>query len=453
MYLFDHRIIERTENAILSLGEPKKDFHNPLLVADRPWEAWLDNLYGNILYDEEEKIFKLWYSPFLYHKYVPGGKLNEEGKNESGLCYAYSEDGIHWKKPELGVVEFEGSRKNNLVMRKVHGIGVIKDSHEEDPARRYKMFFKDQGKKKSDREYRLPAGVASSPDGIHWSEEVEADMPHRSGTSKWGDTHNNFFWDERLQTYVLFTRTWTDIPGDRARLVARMESPDFRRWSRPVDIWRELPAEMKHRQTYAMTSFPCNGIYISFLMMFNTDEGNWTVDCELAWSPDTWHWYRICPGQSILPRGPEGSYDYGTIFAAHTPIMTDTEIMIFYGGFKSPHHGYRKGSLCLARLRPDGWAGYEPDDNNSPAIITTKEILWTGKRLWVSADCEDGFLKAAVIGSEDRSFNECLLLKGNATRQFLSWKDEEKLPSLEGKTMRIQFQLVRSKLYAFGFGN
>ena len=31
-------------------------------------------------------------------------------------CYAESLDGIHWYRPELGLVEFEGSKRNNILM-------------------------------------------------------------------------------------------------------------------------------------------------------------------------------------------------------------------------------------------------------------------------------------------------------------------------------------------------
>ena len=450
-YLFDHRVIEHVENAVLSLGEVRKDPRNPLFVADRPWEAWLDNLYGNVLYDEEKNIFRLWYSPFLYHKFVPGREVNEEGRNESSLCYAYSHDGLEWIKPELGIVDFEGSRNNNIVMRNVHGIGVMKDTHDDDPARRYKMFFKDQRRRPPSPDYRIHAGAAHSPDGIHWTEDAQVDLPRWPW--KWGDTHNNCLWDERLERYVLYTRTFTETVGERIRLVARMESPDFRTWSRPVDVLRESSEEIGHRQVYTVPSFQFDGITMGFLMMINTDEGDWTVDCELGWSPDTWNWYRICPGASIIPRGPAGSCDFGTVYAAQGPIIRDKEILIYYGGFERPHRGYRKGSLCLARLGPDRWAGYEPRVDSTPAVLTTHPIRWTGKQLHVSADCgAGGFLNAAVVGSEARCLDGCIPVNGEASRRPVEWKDDANLPPLEGETVRLQFQLLGAKLYAFGFG-
>src|SRR5262245_48070852 len=31
------------------------------------------------------------------------------------LCYARSKDGLKWEKPELGLVEYKGSKKNNII--------------------------------------------------------------------------------------------------------------------------------------------------------------------------------------------------------------------------------------------------------------------------------------------------------------------------------------------------
>ena len=49
---------------------------------------------------------------------------------EMAICYAVSKDGITWEKPELGLVEFEGSQQNNILWREPHGAGVFKDYHE-----------------------------------------------------------------------------------------------------------------------------------------------------------------------------------------------------------------------------------------------------------------------------------------------------------------------------------
>jgi len=63
-------------------------------------------------------------------------------RREMGISYAISHDGIQWEKPSLGIVDFQGSKQNNIVWRAPHGSGIFKDLHDPDPKRRYKMFFK-----------------------------------------------------------------------------------------------------------------------------------------------------------------------------------------------------------------------------------------------------------------------------------------------------------------------
>ena len=55
-----------------------------------------------------------------------------------GICYATSRDGISWDKPELGLVDYEGSTANNIVWRGggntkeqwggPHGTGILRTS-------------------------------------------------------------------------------------------------------------------------------------------------------------------------------------------------------------------------------------------------------------------------------------------------------------------------------------
>lgn len=35
--------------------------------------------------------------------------------NPRWSAHAESQDGIHWEKPDLGIIEFDGSRDSNLV--------------------------------------------------------------------------------------------------------------------------------------------------------------------------------------------------------------------------------------------------------------------------------------------------------------------------------------------------
>jgi hypothetical protein len=120
--LLDSRIVANAENAELTIGTVKKHPANPLFGEDKPWEMRFDNLYANVIYDEQEKIYKCWYSPFIIDVSSKDVTIQQRKEieyrpslREMAICYATSKDGINWVKPELGVVEFEGSKANNIL--------------------------------------------------------------------------------------------------------------------------------------------------------------------------------------------------------------------------------------------------------------------------------------------------------------------------------------------------
>lgn len=131
--MLDNRNIDELINAKLVLGEVKKHSKNPLFGEDMPWEKRFDNLYGNIIFDEEDKLYKCWYSPFIVDYSAKGMTLEERQKpyddnhpdREMGICYAFSKDGINWEKPNLGLVEYNGNKNNNIVWRGPHGAGIF----------------------------------------------------------------------------------------------------------------------------------------------------------------------------------------------------------------------------------------------------------------------------------------------------------------------------------------
>lgn len=91
-------------------------------------------------------------------------------------CYAESDDGISWRKVELGQVLFKGSRANNAIDLPhglTAGVCVIKDDADPDPARRYKMvyqFFPRFSDPPLAGQGRMSTiATAVSPDGLAWT--------------------------------------------------------------------------------------------------------------------------------------------------------------------------------------------------------------------------------------------------------------------------------------------
>jgi hypothetical protein len=434
--LLDSRVIEKTEGVVLKLGRVTKHPANPLFAEDRPWEVRFDNLYANVTFDEKERHYRCWYSPFIVDPSVSETPREARASTrykphdrEMGICYAESDDGLHWRKPELGLIEFNGNTRNNLVQRGAHGAGVFFDPVGADPARRFKLLCKD---------YTAGAmAVAFSPDGLRWSA-----LTHCKEISVPGDTHNNALWSPELGRYVGITRMKSD-----QRLVARTESPDFIHWTRAAEVLRGD----KLHQTYAMPIARYGGVYLGFLMIFETASDR--VACELAWSPDSVAWERIEPGHALIPNSEQpGAYDWGCVYAA-APIFTKQEIRLYYGASNGPHTNWRDGFLALATLRPDGFAGYETMAPGQEGTIITKPVTCTGPRLTVSADAAGASIRVGLLVDDQDTRAMSEPITADVTDAPVTLRGEEDLSPYVGKQIRLFFSLNGGKLYSFSFAD
>jgi hypothetical protein len=449
--LLDSRIIENTENAEITVGKVQKHKANPLFEEDKPWEKRFDNLYANVLYDEEEKIYKCWYSPFIKDLSSKGLTIEERYQKEyhprgreMAICYATSKDGIKWTKPEMGLVEYEGSKANNILWRGgealpmgdgdhwngPHGTGIFKDLRDPDPKRRYKALLKTD-----------ILSVAFSPDGIHWDGAIacpEADSA--------GDTHNNAFWAPTLGKYVGITREWGEPNG---RQVAWTTSEDFINWKKVEIVLEGLNPRY---QTYSMPVFFHGGIYLGLVAIHDQEDDRvWT---ELTWSPDTKKWNRVSPGTPLIPNSPgkEGEYDWGCVYTAACPVFLEDEIRLYYGASDGHHNIWRNGFLCMASLRPDGFAGYTQANSEKASTITSTQVMYDDRKLRISADVESsGYVKVRVLDGRDKLLAESKPLKGNLTDEKVEWLDEGKIKNLDKKSIKIQLEFEDAIVYSFSF--
>ena len=142
----------------------------PVLVpsADRPSapDRVAAHFYGTVLHDEGR--FRIWY----YAKNEERAKPLES----SMICYAESDDGVHWTKPALGQKGVGGGSDNNALDcpgRQTYGPCVIRDDEDPDPDRRYKMVYNPvQEEGPVAGRFGQPVstlGTATSPDGLHWT--------------------------------------------------------------------------------------------------------------------------------------------------------------------------------------------------------------------------------------------------------------------------------------------
>ncbi len=118
-------------------------------------DSMASHFYGTVLHDAGK--FRMWYYAVSL---VPDTKKFYQGP----VCYAESDDGIVWTKPNLGQVELKGSTENNIIKlsdEMTQCAAVIIDEDDPDPKRRYKMVFMALS-------HTWVFRTATSSDGIHW---------------------------------------------------------------------------------------------------------------------------------------------------------------------------------------------------------------------------------------------------------------------------------------------
>lgn len=176
------------------------------VIADKPWEGFGISGYDSVMNDGG--VLRLWYDA-----------VANDGSR--WCCYAISEDGVNWEKPNLGIVPFNRCKDTNIVFPPepmTHEPNcVFKDTNPACPAaERYKMVASLHPPGKKAGTY-----VAASPDGLHW--KLMGDSP----AFRPSDTNNICFFDNRIDRYVGYVRMW-----DPMRKVGRCEFDEITNWGK-----------------------------------------------------------------------------------------------------------------------------------------------------------------------------------------------------------------------------
>ena len=125
-------------------GYTFKKRNEPVLINEKEWEK--DSVMNpDVIYDEEEKVFKMWYA---------AGETYEPDV----IAYATSEDGINWNKYSENPILKANEDKGALDRFKVGGCDVHKISNNS-----YIMFYIGYTDINTARIF-----VAKSQDGINW---------------------------------------------------------------------------------------------------------------------------------------------------------------------------------------------------------------------------------------------------------------------------------------------
>ncbi len=437
--------IEKKKNIKSTLHQPKKLANNPLIKADSQWE---ENPYcfGTVIYDEESSTFKFWYQSY---------NNSLEKPERTPFLYATSVDGIRWNKPELDIVDFKGSKANNIMFQNygfhdLYSPSVIKDTTDSNPEKRYKMTWWDFPLGKEG--YRDDGMcIAFSPDGIHWHKYSGNPVLHVKKTVHSISDVMSVMYDSNIKKFVIYSKGWAD-PWPAFRQIVRTESSDFIHWSEPKPVITHAH-DLKDPQSYGMTVSQFGNNYIGLLHIYHKP-GNETIDIQLAMSHDNKKWKRVADQQTFIPLGEPGSWDDGMLFTA--PVFNyNGKTLIYYSGWNGSHNSKeeRQSGIGLAELRLNGFVSLNAVEKGT---IWTKAMTDLSGSLVVNVDAAKGSLRAEVTDIDGNiipgySFDDCITVHSDNISAVVRWKNRVKLEKLP-RFVKIKFELNNASLYGFYAG-
>ncbi len=399
---------------------------------------------------------------------------------ERTLRYAESTDGLNWKFPELGLVEFRGKKNHNILIKKEsvdkngkplsHGergfaLPCVALTDKTPSAKgRYALFSRDN------------RGFSYSDDGLTWTAYEESPSLPTGGS----DTYNNFFYDKRIKKYVLHHRPHRYFLAGYSRanrLVARIESADLLHWDWETARCvlntdeRDGPAVPRHtsdvyksrgrdRQIERMTVTPYGSMYLGFAGVFdNRDKGLYST--YLVHSHDGINWIREPSGEPFIPHGKFGTWDSGIVGAvsAGCPICVDDKLLFYYMG-SNMSHGYQMMDNRKLESRNIGagyilkgrFVGYRADKVRGGLL--TRPFLFAGKQLTLNANASQGAIKVAIAyanGTPVKGYgkDDFIVVSGDELELPLKWKGKEHLAELSDKRIRLRIEVDNGTVYGF----
>ncbi len=449
----DDTMIARKQGVTRRLHPARKE-SEPVLRPDRPWEGRRVYNYGSVRRDPASGLWRMWYLSRMgsgQASRVPGAE-----RHGDLILYAESEDGRTWRKPDLGLVPFDGDTHNNIVLPGCHGSSLVIDAEADadEPYRLVAWSWVDQRY----RTYR-------SADGLSWH-GCEAGTPIADGQEVVSVAR-----DPRTRQYFAFHRVWDRDREPKRRLIAASRSFDLVNWSPPETILVPDALDDPGAEFYDLSGFWYESRFVGLLPVFRVlsyephrrqvdgaDVSPWDgpIEAQLASSADGLRWQRFEDRSPIVPRGPQGSFDAGCILGlADAPVIAGDRLWIYYAAVNTTHGGPmppKEITIGLASWRLDGFVSLEAGAEGG--VIETAPLQAGGSRLEVNVEAPGGALEVEVLEADGRprpgyGRAECRPVTGDLTAAVVRWQDRVGLDA--SRPLRLRFHLRSGRLYSYGF--
>lgn len=447
----DHCLLESlTREAGLRLHPPERK--EVVFQAEGPLENGCSGVYSVLV--EHGGRYHLY-----YRGHYPLADTGGDASTQQTANVAFSEDGITFHRPELGLFDLGDGGKNNVVWQGIQGHNFV-PFRDDNPACADEARFKAVGGTGKGNLYAL-----TSPDGIHWQLAQEEPLAIPGAF----DSANVPLWDPGLGKYRLFSRFFAE---GRGRAIQSCTSEDFIQWTDPVPHCYDEDAPVEQFYTNATALVPgAEHILLSFPMRYVADRETpvedttameypgtgapgmaGMTDAVLMSSRDGVRWHRPFPEAWIRPGlDPRNWTHRNTTPAIGIHASGPTE----WSMYVSEHYGWPDNRLRRLSLRPWGFASLHAPCRGGEAV--TRPLVFSGAELRlnfstsavgsVAVEVQD----AAGTALPGLALEDFEPLYGDAVDQAVGWKGGADVGAVAGRPVRLRFSLADADVFSLRF--
>ncbi len=323
------------------------------------------------------------------------------GEGVSGLCIAYSDDGIRWVADEHNpVIPSWMDTSASLVW---------------DPdTRRYSVYGRPPVRVTVVVEANRYVSRMESEDLINWS-------PPRTV----------------LNTDDADADPWDQVDEGSLSLKGR----------------NEVLIRGKNRQVYGMSVFKSAGVYIGLARMYDVPSGGGWI--ELAHSSDGVEWFREPLREPYMAPRP-GTWDHPMLLTTVTspPVEMGDDLWIYHAGSITSHHeagSYDGRGIGCRTVRAGRWVGYHSADVE--AELLTHPVPAGAKLTLNAATRPNGWIRVAVIGEWGEEIPGCGIenatpISGDSIAHDVRWGELARLASGH-ESIRLRIRSENASVWGF----
>ena len=446
----------------------------PVLDLDADWEGrkfFGISACGYPVVFQDGDLFRMYYVSYY------GLRLDPPDPEQQFTCYAESRDGIHWKRVQLDTHEFQGNKRNNILLagNTSHNFAPFIDTRPGVPA---------------DQKYKAVAGngkayVFASSDGLHWRKLKEEPILNgeeaafdKYGAIRWGfnpgkerailDSLNVAYWDQQRQRYVLNFRAYLPcLSKDGARQeketrsVMRCTSKDFLNWENIEPIGYGEPRRSEVHSLYTSNAKPyyrAPHLVLGFPLRtanrrpfaggsFGMSETAFMV------SRDTKN-YKLFDEALMRPGRDRKNWTKHGNLTAWGFLQTSADELSFY---YLQHDHQTDTHLRRGVLRIDGFRSLHAS-RYPGGVAITKPLTFAGNCLEINvATGAGGGVRVSILDADSmnpiKPFAESAEFYGDAIGHVVSFGGHQDVSSLARRRVRLKIAMYGADLYSIRFPN